>query len=199
MTELNWTDTHSHNLHFQITGLARRFFPETVLKQDTSLLYNPKECRGTKQFVVSSSLENSRPLSPWGPLDFLSTCLGNDSLTFPRGIFPTQGLNPGLLHCRQILYQLSHKGSPQNHLGAQLYSCLRLQWIPLLSTGIEGNLQINVTYFNILSDQASSLAPDWIFLLQRPRFWVKMINQLHVLFIQAILFIYIFAILFIKL
>ena len=28
-------------------------------------------------------------------------------------IFPTQGLNLGLLHCRQILYQLSHKGSPR--------------------------------------------------------------------------------------
>ena len=28
-------------------------------------------------------------------------------------IFPTQGSNPGLLHCRQILYQLSHKGSPR--------------------------------------------------------------------------------------
>ena len=27
-------------------------------------------------------LENSRPLSPWGPLDSLSTCLGNDSF-FP--------------------------------------------------------------------------------------------------------------------
>ena len=26
-------------------------------------------------------LENSRPLSPWGPLDSLSTCLGTDSLT----------------------------------------------------------------------------------------------------------------------
>ena len=25
-----------------------------------------------------------------------------------QGIFPTQGLNPGLLHCRQILYQLSY-------------------------------------------------------------------------------------------
>ena len=25
-----------------------------------------------------------------------------------QGIVPTQGLNPGLLHCRQILYQLSH-------------------------------------------------------------------------------------------
>ena len=28
-------------------------------------------------------------------------------------IFPTQGLNPGLLQCRQILYQLSHQGSPR--------------------------------------------------------------------------------------
>ena len=41
--------THSHNLHFKITGLARRFFPETVLKQDTLLLYNPKECRKKKK------------------------------------------------------------------------------------------------------------------------------------------------------
>ena len=29
-----------------------------------------------------------------------------------QGIFPTQGLNPGLPHCRLILYQLSHQGSP---------------------------------------------------------------------------------------
>ena len=29
------------------------------------------------------------------------------------GIFPAQGLNPGLPHCRQILYQLSHQGSPR--------------------------------------------------------------------------------------
>ena len=32
---------------------------------------------------------------------------------FSGGIFPTQGSNPGHLHCRQILYQLSHKGSPR--------------------------------------------------------------------------------------
>ena len=32
-----------------------------------------------------------------------------------QGVFPTQGLNPGLLHCRQILYHLSHEGSP-NHI-----------------------------------------------------------------------------------
>ena len=28
-----------------------------------------------------------------------------------QGIFPTQGLNPGLPHCRQILYHLNHHGS----------------------------------------------------------------------------------------
>ena len=30
-----------------------------------------------------------------------------------QGIFPIQGSNPGLPHCRQILYQLSHQGSPR--------------------------------------------------------------------------------------
>ena len=29
-----------------------------------------------------------------------------------KGIFPTQGLNPGLPHCRQFLYHLNHQGSP---------------------------------------------------------------------------------------
>ena len=32
------------------------------------------------------------------------------ALPFFREIFPTQGLNPGLPHCRRIPYQLSHKG-----------------------------------------------------------------------------------------
>jgi len=38
---------------------------------------------------------------------------GVGKLSLLQGIFPTQGLNPGLLHCRQIFYQLSHKGSPR--------------------------------------------------------------------------------------
>ena len=40
-----------------------------------------------------------------------NTGLGCHSLF--QAIFPTQGSNPGLLHCRQILYQLSHQGSPR--------------------------------------------------------------------------------------
>ena len=30
-----------------------------------------------------------------------------------QGIFPTQELNLDLLHCRQILYQLSYQGNPE--------------------------------------------------------------------------------------
>ena len=37
---------------------------------------------------------------------------GVGSLSLLLGIFPTQGLNPGFLHCRRILYQLSYQGSP---------------------------------------------------------------------------------------
>ena len=36
-----------------------------------------------------------------------------NSLSLLQGIFPTQGSNPGFQHCRQILYPLSHKGSPE--------------------------------------------------------------------------------------
>ena len=39
---------------------------------------------------------------------------------FLQSIFPTQGSNPGLPHCRWIIYQLSHKGS-QSHIKALPY------------------------------------------------------------------------------
>ena len=38
---------------------------------------------------------------------------GMGSLSLLQGIFPTQGWNPGLPHCSQIIYQLSHQASPR--------------------------------------------------------------------------------------
>ena len=38
---------------------------------------------------------------------------GVDSLSLLQQVFPTQEPNRGLLHCRQILYQLCHQGSPR--------------------------------------------------------------------------------------
>ena len=37
-----------------------------------------------------------------------------------QGIFPTQGLNPDLTHCGQILYRLSHQASPNTALWVYL-------------------------------------------------------------------------------
>ena len=54
-------------------------------------------------------LQLTRLLCPWNSPG-KNTGVGCRSLL--RGIFPTQGSNPGLPHCRQILYCLSHHGSP---------------------------------------------------------------------------------------
>ena len=60
--------------------------------------------------VVSESLPPRGLYSPWNSP---GQNTGVGSLSLFQGIFPTQGLNPGLcLHCRQILYQVNHQGSP---------------------------------------------------------------------------------------
>ena len=42
---------------------------------------------------------------------------GVGSLSLLQGIFPTQRSNPGLLYCRQLFYQLNHKGGPSFEYG----------------------------------------------------------------------------------
>ena len=59
--------------------------------------------------VVSDSLWPHGLYSPW---NFPGQNTGVGSLSLLQGIFPTQGSNPGLPHCRRILHQLSHQGSP---------------------------------------------------------------------------------------
>ena len=54
--------------------------------------------------------------TPWtihGPWNSPGQNTGVGSLSLHQGIFLTQDSNPGLLHCRQILYKLSYKGSPR--------------------------------------------------------------------------------------
>ena len=70
----------------------------------------------TCEWVGESCLVMSDSLWPHGlysPLNSPGQDTGVSSLSLLQGIFPTQGLNPGLLPCRWILYQLSHKGSPR--------------------------------------------------------------------------------------
>ena len=59
--------------------------------------------------VVSNSLRPHGLHSPW---NFQGQDTGVGSLPLLQGMLPTRGSNPGLPHCRRILYQLSHRGSP---------------------------------------------------------------------------------------
>ena len=70
---------------------------ENEVAQSCPTLCNPMGCSPT------------RLLCPW---DFPGNSPGVDCLFLLQGIFPTQGSNLGLLHCRQTLYRLSHQGSP---------------------------------------------------------------------------------------
>ena len=64
---------------------------------------------GESRLVVSDSLLPHGLYSPWNSP---GQNTGVVSLSLLQGIFPTQVSNTGLPHCRQILYQLSHKGNP---------------------------------------------------------------------------------------
>ena len=68
------------------------------------------ESESESHSVLSDSSWPHGLYSPWNSPG-QNTEVGNFSLL--QGIFPTQGLNPGLPHCRWILYQLSHKRSPR--------------------------------------------------------------------------------------
>ena len=72
--------------------------------------------------VVSDSL---RPHELPSPCNFPGQNTGMGSLSLLQGIFPTQELNWGLLHCRGILYQLSYQGSP----GKNILQARILEWV----------------------------------------------------------------------
>ena len=67
------------------------------------------ESESESHSVLSGSLQTHGLHSPWNSP---GQNTGVGSLSLLQGIFPTKGSNPGLPHCRRILYQLSHKGSP---------------------------------------------------------------------------------------
>ena len=67
------------------------------------------ECESESYSVVSDSLW---PHGLYSSGNSPGQNTGVGSLSLLQGIFSTQGSNPGLPHCRQILYQLSHKACP---------------------------------------------------------------------------------------
>ena len=63
-----------------------------------------------RSFVTSWTVIHQPPLSMGFSKAGILEWVANSLL---QGIFPPQGWNPGLPHCRQILYHVSHQGSPK--------------------------------------------------------------------------------------
>ena len=84
-----------------------------LITQSCPTLCNPMDC--------------SPLLCPW---DAPGNNTGVDCHSLLQGIFPTQGLSLGLLHCRQILYHVIHWGSPGSPIlwAADLQVTARCTW-----------------------------------------------------------------------
>ena len=72
---------------------------ESEVAQSCPTLCNPMDC-----------MQSTRLLHPW---DFPGKNTGVGCHYLLQEIFATQGPNPGLPHYRQMLYHLSHQGSPK--------------------------------------------------------------------------------------
>ena len=66
-------------------------------------------CTVTSASLQPHGLEPARLLCPW---DFPGKNPGAGCHFLLQEVFLTQGLNPGIPHCRQALYHLSYQGSP---------------------------------------------------------------------------------------
>ena len=105
---------HTH-VHAALSTTAKKSKQPECLSLDicintTWYLHMKSESRS----VVSNSLQPHSLNSSWTSLD---QTIGVGSPSLLQRIFPTQGLNPGLPHCRQILYKLSYQGSPSTYNG----------------------------------------------------------------------------------
>ena len=111
------TDCHRMNLHdfLQFTHQISAFLWNKCFFGDTGELVwsylNLSDVKIRKMKLNESHLVVSESLWPhglYGPWNSPGQNTGVGSLFFLQGIFPTQGSNPGLPHCRQIPFQLSH-------------------------------------------------------------------------------------------
>ena len=73
--------------------------------------------------TIRDPMDPIRLLCPW---DFPGKNTGMRCHFLLQGIFPTEGLNPGLLHCRQLLYHLSHHAYSKS-FGLILWESFHLQ------------------------------------------------------------------------
>ena len=114
-----WRWHYSPNWFIDLMQSLSKLTAESSAETDKLILkvtWNAKWKWSKSHSVMSDSLQPHGLHIPW---NFPGQNTGVGSLSLLQGIFPIQGSNPGLPHCKQILYQLSHKGSPMQCNGMQ--------------------------------------------------------------------------------
>ena len=97
---------------FLKTWKWNKTFPIThVTKRKSQVKF--KKIHWTESESRSVMSDSLRPHGLYSPWNSPGQNTGVGCLSLLQGIFPLQVSNPGLLHCRWILYQLSLKGSPR--------------------------------------------------------------------------------------
>ena len=132
--------------------------------------------------------DSLRPYGQYSPWNSPGQNTGVGSLSLLQGIFPTQGLNPGLPHCRQILYRLSRKGSPWSESESEVAQSCPVLCDPILSgSSIHGVFQARVLEWAAFS-RGSSQPRDWtqVYCIAGRRFtvwatrealwWIELLN-----------------------
>ena len=136
----------------------------------------------TVAYQAPPSMEFSRQ-EYWSGLPFLL-----------QGIFPTQGLNPGLPYCRQTLYHLSHQGSPFNILlkskelktfplkSGRKHTCSLLppllNVLEVLATVIRHGKEIKGIQIGRKAVKLSFFADDLILYIENPKVSTKKLLEL---------------------
>ena len=131
----------------------------------------------------------SDSLRPHGPWNSPGQNTGVGSLSLLQGNFPTQGSNPGLLHCRQVLYQLSNKGSarilewvayPFSSGSSQPRNWTRVSCIAggFFTTELSGKHKclVNIGWMN---EQLNQYAPKYVTWVLKHWSWFPISNYLQ--------------------
>ena len=100
------------SLDFTVS-LYRPLLMETKSGQNRNGVYRVPAPASKGESESHSVLSNLWPHGLYSPWNSPGQNIEVGSLSLLQGIFPNQKSNPGLLHCRWILYQLSHQGSPR--------------------------------------------------------------------------------------
>ena len=127
----------NRNLKIKYMSISNSFFIGIQLFYNTALvllygkvnqllyMYGGAGGSVTQSCPTLHGLESTRLLCAWGSPG-KSTRVGCHFLL--QGIFPTQELNLGLLHCRQFLYRLSYQGRHMHVSNSLLITYIHTTW-----------------------------------------------------------------------